>query len=156
MVWNTAFGQDLVFTKWLKHFPKDCLWGLLLMVARWLAQSPHSKKVLWGLGTFCVEFACFPWECKGFLPQSRDMHLRCLDMGLDRNLVTANSNDSESLAGEGSWTPGRFNHTRYIKGKRADQISPWSTRLTAAPRGKVWVTEILTDKIIKFVKAYAH
>ncbi|KAF7660454.1 hypothetical protein LDENG_00280820 [Lucifuga dentata] len=40
--------------------------------AQWLALSSHSKKVLgsipgWGAVPFCVEFACSPHVCVGFL-----------------------------------------------------------------------------------------
>ena len=56
-------------------------------VAQWLALLPHSKKVLgsnpsWDPGPFCVEFACSPRVCvgflrvSGFLPPSKDMYVR--------------------------------------------------------------------------------
>ena len=56
-------------------------------VAQWLALLPHSKKVLGSFpaqpGPFCVEFACSPRVCVGFLrvlrfpPTSKDMHRQC-------------------------------------------------------------------------------
>ncbi|KAF7648537.1 hypothetical protein LDENG_00155190 [Lucifuga dentata] len=54
------------------------------MVAQWLALSPHIKKVPGSspASPFCMEFACSPCVCVGFLqvlqlpPTSKDMQVR--------------------------------------------------------------------------------
>ncbi len=68
-----------------QHFKQDeCIIFVLYnyrgdTVVQWLALSPHSKSILGSnqpLGPFCVEFACSPRACVGFLrSQSKDMQV---------------------------------------------------------------------------------
>ena len=58
------------------------------MVAQWLALLPHSKKVLGSIPgrprPFCVEFACSPRACVGFLRVLRFLPTTkpCMQLGL--------------------------------------------------------------------------